>query len=595
MKRFIPLLERKGATSFKQRAVQARANGNAQPQGTATLVENAGTGKGSPTKDAENSTNQDLTPREPFYVALVKCRAPQLIDDSTLSGVGKTIGHLQKLGLSSIVVVDCDDGTLDDPSQRRKAAIEQANRIATSIDNYGTPGARVIDSPISIGNRTDAPASPFTSQSLFISNPQCLMAALQDDEIPIVPSFGYTADTCRARPVDADEATLAIIRQLSGLQFLGHDVPQDSQTAKLLKSAEVYRLIILDPLGGVPAHNRATERHMFLNLEQEFQEVKNDLAILSTTSIAGSRAQLSKDDAAQHLKNTELTRDALALLPPTSSAVITTPQEAARERGAAEMDWALVRTRRGQNPLIHNLLTDKPVQSSSLPTERFKAVMSATTGAPQVGSLTTLAKRGMPLTIFPDPRAAPWRPPQPGEKGISLTDPCIDLPRLVHLIEDSFGRKLDVEHYLKRIEGNLAGLIIAGEYEGGALLTWERPSSGALGGDGEDPGPERLVPYLDKFAVLRRSQGAGGVADIVFNAMVRGCLPGGVCWRSRKDNPVNKWYFERSRGAVKLPAAGWTMFWTTPGLGLDPARFRDYESVCRGVEPSWADGKQQLD
>ena len=104
---------------------------------------------------------------------------------------------------------------------------------------------------------------------------------------------------------------------------------------------------------------------------------------------------------AQHLKNAELAKNALSLLPPTSSAVITTPDEAAKERGPEEMD--LVGTKRVQNPLIHNLLTDKPVQSSSLPTERFKTVVSSA-GAPQIGSLTTLAKRGMRLSIFPDPR-----------------------------------------------------------------------------------------------------------------------------------------------------------------------------------------------
>lgn len=444
----------------------------------------------------------------------------------------------------------------------------------------------MIDSPITIGASTDTPISPFTSQNLFVGNPHCLTAALQEDEIPIIPSFGYTADTCSRKPVDADEAILALIRHLSGLQFLGHEVAEDLQNTKLLKAAEVYRLIILDPLGGIPANNRATERHLFLNLEQEFEEVKDHLLRASTTGSIG--IELRKANA-QHLKNAELAKNALSLLPPTSSVVVTTPQEAAKERGPTEMDWALVGTRRGQNPLIHNLLTDKPVQSSSLPTERFKTIKSLT-GAPQIGSLTTLAKRGMPLTIFPDPRVTPWRPPQPGEKGLNLTDPCIDLPRLVNLIEDSFGRKLDIDHYLKRIQGNLAGVIIAGEYEGGALLTWEKPW-GLKGAEADDPA--RLVPYLDKFAVLRKSQGAGGVADIVFNAMVRTCFPSGVCWRSRRDNPVNKWYFERSRGTVKFKDMNWAMFWTTPKL--DEQRFQDYESVCRGVEPSWADKKQQLD
>lgn len=131
----------------------------------------------------------------------------------------------------------------------------------------------------------------------------------------------------------------------------------------------------------------------------------------------------------------------------------------------------------------------------------------------------------------------------------------------MHLINDSFNRRLDVDDYLRRVESSLAGIIIAGEYEGGAILTWERPA-------GLDEATAyrtgRLVPYLDKFAVLKKSQGAGGVADTVFTAMVRTCLPYGVCWRSRKTNPVNRWYFERSRGSWKLDGAQWTLFWTTP-------------------------------
>jgi len=85
----------------------------------------------------------------------------------------------------------------------------------------------------------------------------------------------------------------------------------------------------------------------------------------------------------------------------------------------------------------------------------------------------------------------------------------------------------------------------------------------------------------------------------VFNAMVRGGFPGGVCWRSRKDNPVNKWYFERSRGTWKIPDTTWTMFWTTPGIlnghGEKSQTFLDYEAVCRNVKPTWADGKKIAD
>ncbi|KAI0387459.1 N-acetylglutamate synthase [Hypomontagnella monticulosa] len=583
MNKFVPLLEKKGATGFKERANKVRSTNKTGTAEKVAVIDSV-----TAETDAAHTPKlePDLTLQLPLYVALVKFRAPQEINDATLDGVGKTLSQLRKLGLISIVVVDCGVAGDGEAAQRLTATI-QANRIAMAVDNYGAPGARVIDSPITIETPTEGNDSPFTSRGLFVGNPTDLMAALQEEVIPIISSFGYTADACAVKPINPNEAILALTRQLSGLQFIGQPV-EESKTIQTSRSAEVYRLIVLDPLGGIPAKNRATARYLFLNLEQEFQEVQKDLA---ASTLPNSNSP--NPSSLQHLENAELAKTVLSLLPPTSSAVITTPQEVANEKGPEDsgVDWALVGTRRGQNPLIHSLLTDKPVQSSSLPSERFRQFTSST-GMAQIGSLTTLAKRGVPLTIFPDPRVTPWKPPQPGQRGLNLTDPCIDLPRLVNLIEDSFGRKLDVDHYLKRIHGNLAGVIIAGEYEGGALLTWEKPQ----GMDGSETDmATRLVPYLDKFAVLRKSQGAGGVADIIFNAMVRDCFPYGVCWRSRKDNPVNKWYFERSRGSLKLSDMNWTMFWTTPDLALNGQRFRDYESVCRGIEPSWADNKPVVD
>ncbi|KAI0404580.1 hypothetical protein F4802DRAFT_598004 [Xylaria palmicola] len=583
MNRFVPFLERK-ATSFKQRtAPQTPPNGRSAALEPSAILPNSvhAESQGPGAIQTSPKSEQDLTIQEPLFVALVKFRAPETVDDTTFDGVAKTLSRLRKLGLVSIVVVDCA-GDGQDEVTRRQIATVQARRIATAIDNVDAPGARVIDSPITIAREDGRPTSHYTSKDLFIGNPSELMTALQDDLIAIIPSFGYTADTCIRKPVNVNDAILALTRQLSGLQFV--QVPdKEVPITKILRAAEVYRIIILDPIGGIPAKNRATGRHLFLNLEHEFPEVQADLDAPTGQDIPGGST-----DRAQHLENAELARDALSLLPLTSSAIITTPQEAAKERRPEDsvIDLALVGTRRGQNPLIHSLLTDKPVQSSSLPTERFTPITSST-GTSQIGSLTTLAKRGIPLTIFPNPKVTPWKPPRPGQSSLRLTDPCIDLPRLVHLIEDSFGRKLDVEHYLNRINGNLAGIIIAGEYEGGALLTWESPPGTA--------DPSRRVPYLDKFAVLRKSQGAGGVADIVFNAMVRDCFPDGVCWRSRKDNPVNKWYFERSRGTLKFKDMNWTMFWTTPKLALDEQTFHDYEAVCRGIEPSWADKKHVVD
>ena len=321
--------------------------------------------------------------------------------------------------------------------------------------------------------------------------------------------------------------------------------------------------------------------------------VEEEFHIASPTA---NPPKVAEDDLAEpvseaalfHLQNLDLVRKVLSILPSTSSALLTTPTEAANseEHSQPQVSMTGVGTRTQRNPLIHNLLTDKPAFSSSLPVIRLPDA------PPEQIHRTTFAKRGMSLTIFPDPKSTVWQPPRHGKPQITLTDPRIDLPRHVHLINDSFDRKLDVPAYLERVNKRVAGVIIAGSYEGGALLTWELPP-------GIDPlSPEadgHWVPYLDKFAVLKRSQGSGGVADVVFKAMVRECFPDGVCWRSRKSNPVNKWYFERSRGTWELPGTEWTLFWTTEGVERSSEVFEDYERVCESIQPTWADNKAVVD
>lgn len=62
----------------------------------------------------------------------------------------------------------------------------------------------------------------------------------------------------------------------------------------------------------------------------------------------------------------------------------------------------------------------------------------------------------------------------------------------------------------------------------------------------------------------------------------------GVCWRSRSDNPVNKWYFERCDGSWKIPGTGWTMFWTGRGIVENEQKWKDYVGVCENIPASLA-------
>lgn len=548
----------------------------------------------------QGSVTAKRAPVDPVpHAALIKFRLPQEADEATLRGVAKTLAQLRVLGLVSVIVLDCE--LRPDDKYWSRSLNQQAYRLAGAIDEYGEPWTTVMtDFPLSTQHASPgSQASPLTSNTTIVEEGSPILSALSKGSAVIVPPIVQQYGG-NSQPIDPDEAILSLTRYLSGLQLAKPSQPGGGYEEGLTlpeKKAFVDRVIILDPVGGIPAKNRWNNAHVFLNLSDEIETAKTHLKSLDAT-LQGNEGGSS---VRAHMRNLDLAKNTLAILPSTSSALITTPREAANLHSRSEDAYeggvmgfvGTVGTRKSHNPLIHNLLTDRPTHSSSLPLGRIKPIArNAGSSSSPVMSPTTLAKRGMPVTVYPDPSSVGWVPPKPGAPRLKLTDSCIDMPRLVHLIEDSFNRKLDVQHYLNRVEKSLAGIIIAGEYEGGAILTWERP----FGMDEETAYESgRLVPYLDKFAVLKKSQGAGGVADIVFNAMVRECFPEGVCWRSRKNNPVNKWYFERSRGTMKLPESNWSMFWTTPRVTLRDEMMKDYEDVCRNILPSWADNKHIVD
>ncbi|KAJ5319934.1 hypothetical protein N7508_000217 [Penicillium antarcticum] len=578
---------------------------------------------------------QDTTPTprgqelpERLHLALIKITTPQSLDDSVIDGVAKTLSQLVRLGMACCVVVD--PGRLDSFAAVRQTAIDQANRISAAVDEQPDSKSFRLDSALTIDEQGTGPPT--------VLSRKVLLSALRDGHVVLVPPIAYTEDNPRAVPISANDAALALTKEFAGLSSNPHPDEDPAVTAErttaLQKEVSLDRVIVLDALGGIPALNGPQSSHVFINMEQEFDQIVDELSqarqtvsgndrdparqvnteatypILESNPFSkfvnreivspGQSDQFPGAEAMQkvldgHLENLRLAQQALAMLPSASSGIITSPQEvshSARAPSMAASDLSAVGTRRQRNPLIHNLLTDKPLLSSSLPPGRRSASSNGKTiTVSPFTSHTTFVKRGMPLTILPNPHVQTWT--ANSHPRLQLNDPTIDLPRLVHLIEDSFDRKLDVQNYLERVNDRIAGIIVAGEYEGGAILTWETPPG--VVDDGSEASAARMVPYLDKFAVLKRSQGAGGVADVVFNAMVRTCFPNGVCWRSRKDNPVNKWYFERSSGTWKLADSNWTMFWTTAGLPEDSLRFQDYEAVCRMIQPSWADKKSVID
>ena len=78
-----------------------------------------------------------------------------------------------------------------------------------------------------------------------------------------------------------------------------------------------------------------------------------------------------------------------------------------------------------------------------------------------------------------------------------------------------------------------------------------------------------------------------GTADILWTK-IRSMYPN-LCWRSRTSNPVNKWYFDRADGSIKMKRDiedhhYWTLFWYGPEFKLNKSDAPSNSIDCRGYD-----------
>eukprot|EP00794_Sanderia_malayensis_P017633 gene17633-19387_t len=117
----------------------------------------------------------------------------------------------------------------------------------------------------------------------------------------------------------------------------------------------------------------------------------------------------------------------------------------------------------------------------------------------------------------------------------------IDVPRLVDLIERTFGKRL-TNDYIEKIRNKLLAAYITESYSAAAIITTEEHMP--------------VVPYLDKFAVSLQNQGLGA-GDVLWER-IKQDFPK-LFWRSRGSNRINPWYFSRSEGS--WTSNNYTVFW----------------------------------
>ncbi|ODQ65427.1 N-acetylglutamate synthase [Nadsonia fulvescens var. elongata DSM 6958] len=614
------------------------------------------------------ATSNDIIPLSTLRIALIKIRDIKSISHNQLTQIGSTFGRLSKLGVSPLVVIDAgrerNDYLNEDnkPFRHYQKLIQQKASLVCSVienaslessssgnsnsrpresDSSGSSSNSPRNAESNSANSPDSSSGSFSPQPLSPSSlptirarpigglfdinhdeitpqdehinetklkfadgsschssnylkfsvPELLLMPLAKGTIPVLIPLAYDSKTNKERLINADDVILFLSRQLSRL-------PSDI--------VSVEKIIFIDPLGGIPSIERSMGAHVFVNLQQEFDDINSELHI----------GFISPTEREIHLSNLITMRETLKKLPNSASGIITTPLVA-----------SLNSTR---NPIIYNVLTDRPVISPSLPVSMKKTPTQ----------VTTLIRYGIPVQILQS--SSP-------HAGIDLIKEHnagrVDLNKLWRLIDDSFGKTLNREEYLKRINKKVAAVIIAGDYEGAAIITWEsfnpcheendangQPGAGAFLIGGRNPGtPDRpivmsmrslslddpvgdtdeasegndgiYVPkkyaYLDKFAVQRKSQGANGVADIIFKIMTIQIFPDELIWRSRTANIVNKWYFDRSKGSVKINDSQWTLFWTGKKTNVwdkrgktdkekASRRLKDYIGICRQIEPSFS-------
>ena len=455
---------------------------------------------------------------DPVYcrTALVKLQGP--FSDKQLDSISRGMVYLERLGLVSVIVIEHDKLPRGD-DRERSAITEETNRVVAALEAQGAKARPVLGAFVRLGPKpgdSDTPinGTPLLEAHVFPEDLAPIRSALRAGEIPVIPPFALDS-FCRSTRVNADDILAALARgMVEAAELDAKSLSQKPSDPHADYSEDInltpMRLMIINREGGVPSYARSGFPHLLINLTSEFNYIRDtfDPAWLK--------------DRPSALSNLALAHTCLSYMPPTSSAIMV--------------------SHRSPSSLIANLITNKPAVSSSLPHALLQGNRKLTPDIP------TLLRRGQPMQVIRD-----------------LAN--VDRAKLNHLLQTSFRRTLDIGAFYKRLETSLDFVVVAGDYVGAAVVTNE-----SVPGSSSPP-----ISYLDKFAVLPSHQGDGTV-DFLWVALHDESYglghpfsinPNGgkegkgegrdLVWRSRSNNPVNKWYFERSTGHIRM--GSWVLFW----------------------------------
>ncbi|THH34153.1 hypothetical protein EUX98_g170 [Antrodiella citrinella] len=479
--------------------------------------------------------------------ALVKVQGP--FTDRQVDSIARGMVYLEKLGLLSVLVVD-NYSIPKGGDGERSAIVEETMRVVTALEKQGARARPVLGAVVRLGPKPGDEEDPepqdhsIPEAHTFPSDLVHIRSALRAGEIPVIPPLALDS-FCRSVRVDSNDVVAALVRGMAEAAALdGFGQTQKDGVEPSTPSEDIdltpLRLMIINKEGGVPSYARSGLPHLLVNLTSEY------------TYIRDTFDKQWKSTHPSAMSNLDLARTCLAYMPPTSSAVMV--------------------SHRSPSSLIANLITNKPAISSSLPHAMLESNGVLTAHTP------TLLRRGLPIRVIRSPAD-------------------IDRAKLKNLLEQSFGRKLDEGSFWKRIDDYLDFVVVAGDYAGAAIVTNESATV---------PSSFSPVAYLDKFAVLPSHQGDGTVdflwvalhdesygLGLPFSANPNGGKQGvgqgrDLVWRSRANNPVNKWYFERSTGHLRM--GDWVLFWCDAEVRLKTVEGRRANAGLSYLE-DWEHGR----
>lgn len=486
----------------------------------------------------------------PVYrrTSLVKLQGP--FTERQLESIARGMVYLEKLGLVSVIVVDNDNIGRGEDGERA-AIMEQTMRVVSALEKYGAKARPVLGAVVRLGPK---PGDSEVDHSEYVPEAHAfphdlvpIRSALRAGEIPVLPPMALDS-FYRSLRIDANDVIAALARgMVEAAAQDNRDASELEQPAAPNQEIDLtpLRLMIINKEGGVPSYARSGLPHLLVNLASEYSYIKNtfDSSWKSTHPTS--------------LKNLALARTCLSYMPPSSSAVMV--------------------SHRSPSSLIANLITNKPAVSSSLPHALLQGNRKLDFHTP------TLLRRGLDIRVIR-----------------SAKD--VDKLKMKALLEQSFGRDLDEAAFWERLDKCLDFVIVAGDYAGAAIVTTEHCP----------PGSSRAyapITYLDKFAVLPKHQGDGTVdflwvalhdesygLGLPFSANPNGGKEGvgegrDLVWRSRANNPVNKWYFERSTGHIRM--GDWVLFWCDAEKRLKTEEGRRGSAGLSYLE-HWEEGRLSL-